>query len=691
MLSKSVVFLLAVTLFSITVSFAEEQIFSVVLIQAQPEDRAVLRSLMAEIDSVRPDGRVVAYIPQENLHLLTSAGFIYEVLYADSRDICKGITSSGDMETKDPLTLDFSQYHDPTALNQALQELHTNYPAVTELYTVGYSVEGEEINALLITDNAGTEEAEPEIRLVGLHHGNEMIGVEVPLYFANYLLTHQPDRRVQNIINNTEVWVCPMINPDGWWAGTRHNHNGVDLNRNYSYMWDPYEEPYAGDYPFSEPETQAVRNFSTTDSELSNYPNNFVISHTYHSGAECVNYVWNYADADHHDGTDHPTPDDDVIEDIAHGYADVCNPPMTWVTNGCEWYATWGDLNDWSYGERSDNDYTIELYNGWNPPDEQIITYCNKHIPALLYTCEAALTIGIKGIVQDGASHEPLKANIDVDDRQWPWFTDPAMGDFYRLLLPGTYDVTISASGYSPVTMNEVQVIEGTMTDLGIIYLEQNNDVQLLSFDAQPLPDGIQLNWKVSDDQGELTGFNLYRQPLVSDSTSQKFPLKSDNNLNADLNSSWTKSSWVKLNPSPISGDNPYSYVDSNLPQGQGYSYKLEAIYQQERLATLGITTGLPGERNSFSLAQNYPNPASSSTTISFSLNADSPTPTRLSIYDLSGRLVTTLLDSLLSSGEYQATWDLQSNDGSSVASGIYIYQLNCGTRSQTCRMVVVR
>jgi hypothetical protein len=687
MLSKFAVLTLAVMLLSVAGSFAEEQVFSVVVIQAQPEDRDVLRSMQADIDSVRRDGSVVAFIPQEKLPQLTSAGFLYQVLYADSRDMGKGIVSPPDMETKDPLTLNFDHYHNPDALNQALEELHTNYPDVTELYTVGYSVLGKEIKALLITDNPGTEEAEPEVRLVGLHHGNEIISVEIPLYFANYLLTHQDDSWVQNIINNTEVWVCPMINPDSW-NYQRYNHNGVDINRNYSYMWDPSHEYYCGDYPFSEPETQAVRNFSTTDSGVSDYPNNFVISHTYHSGAECVNYVWNYADADHHDGTDHPTPDDDVIESIAYGYADACDPQMTWVTNGCDWYATWGDLNDWSYGERSDNDYTIELYDGydWNPPDAQIITYCNKHVPALLYTCEAALTIGIKGIVQDGTSHEPLAANIDVDDREWPWFTDPAMGDFYRLLLPGTYNVTVSAAGHASVTINDVQVVAGTMTDLGIIYLNENNDVQLLSFNAKSIPDGIQLNWKVSDDRGELTGFNLYRRPLADDDSSKKSSIVSGGSLNFDLNSGWTK-----VNTAPITGDNPYSYTDSNLTHGQGYSYKLEAVYQQERLATLALTTGLPGERNSFSLAQNYPNPATSSTTIRFTLNADSPTPTRLSVYDISGRLVATLLDDILGSGEYQVPWDLHSDNGGSVSSGVYIYQLTCGPQSRSCCMAVVR
>jgi len=691
MVRKSISLLVAITFLITGACLAYDQIDSIVLVQATPEDHALLRSLQAEIDAVRPDGWVVLYIPQENLSLLTQAGFIYQVLYQDSRDTCNWIVPTPGLEASDTHKIDFTSYHDHDELVAALEELHANYPEITELYYLGDSVEGRSIDVLVITDNPSIEEIEPEIRLLGAHHGNERIGVEVPLYFADYLCSnYATDSRVQDIVDNTEVWICPMVNPDGVEHGWRRNAHNVDINRNYSYMWDPSEEPYCGPYPFSEPETQAVRRFSTINNNLPDYFNNtFVISHSFHSGAECINFVWNYGDAEHPSGTDHPTPDDDVIEDVAYGYWDAYTGPKSdpWtygfgVTNGCDWYATWGDTNDWSYGERSDNDYTIELSNNYSPPPSTILTYCGYNLESLLYTCEVPLTVGIMGVVLSGYTEEPLLANIDVDDRDWPWYTDPQMGDFYRQLLPGSYDVTVSSEGFASAYFDDVVVNEGTITNLGYIWLSYNTDIELMEFCAKSHPEGISLSWRVTDDE-EATGYNLYRSKV------EQAPTGVDSYNTTPLSPNHVFG-WQKLNDAPIIGQNPYSFLDNEVQAGLRYSYKLEAICDQE-LVSLGTASATAGKPGSFALSQNYPNPATSATTINFTLSNPSPATSTLAIYDLSGRLVTTLVDDILDAGDYQACWDLRSDDGEKVASGVYVYRLTSGIEQESRRMVVVR
>ncbi len=74
------------------------------------------------------------------------------------------------------------------------------------------------------------EEFEPAVRLIGAHHGNETISVEVPLGIAHYLLeNYAAVPSVAELVNERDIWIIPMMNPDGVQAGTRYNANGVEL------------------------------------------------------------------------------------------------------------------------------------------------------------------------------------------------------------------------------------------------------------------------------------------------------------------------------------------------------------------------------------------------------------------------------------------------------------------------------
>jgi hypothetical protein len=76
----------------------------------------------------------------------------------------------------------------------------------------------------------------------------------------------------------------------------------------------------------------------------------------------------------------------------------------------------------------------------------------------------------------------------------------------------------------------------------------------------------------------------------------------------------------------------------------------------------------------SFALNQNYPNPFNPTTTISFSLPQSGQT--RLDVYDVLGKHVTTLLDENMGAGNFRVTWDGMDKNGSKVASGMYIYRI---------------
>ncbi len=85
-----------------------------------------------------------------------------------------------------------------------------------------------------------------------------------------------------------------------------------------------------------------------------------------------------------------------------------------------------------------------------------------------------------------------------------------------------------------------------------------------------------------------------------------------------------------------------------------------------------------------------YPNPFSERTTISFTLNATENVS--LAVYDMSGRLVRNLLtNASYADGVHQITWDGTSNAGTRVSNGVYLYQLQAGSRLQTERMMMTR
>ena len=158
--------------------------------------------------------------------------------------------------------------------------------------------------------------------LLGCHHAREWISVEVPYLLAEHLLDAAGVDPVQRWLQRGEIWVAPMINPDGhefsrtenrlWRKNRRQNANGsfgVDPNRNYGYMWGilnvntsshvPQDETYVGPRAFSEPEVRAVRNLVAV--EL------FSGVLTYHSYSQLILYPWGYTSSpivDPIDGSD---------------------------------------------------------------------------------------------------------------------------------------------------------------------------------------------------------------------------------------------------------------------------------------------------------------------------------------------------------------------------------------------------
>jgi hypothetical protein len=244
---------------------------------------------------------------------------------------------------------------------------------------------------------------------------------------------------VTELVEEREIWIIPMMNPDGLEAGSRYNANGVDLNRNYGYM----REDGSLNSAYSQPETQAIRTHALAHS--------FGLSLSYHSGAYYINYLWNY--------TPVRTPDDAYIVELSEAYDDFVDYG---ITEGYEWYQTKGDCNDWSYGTYGGMDWTIEL-GDYEPPQSQIDVINALNQPAIIDFVDRAIQ-GIGGVVTDGSTGEPLAATVNIAELDWPVFTQLPLGDYHRPLPPGTYTVVVSCPGYETSTETGIVVSSGQRT-----------------------------------------------------------------------------------------------------------------------------------------------------------------------------------------------------------------------------------
>ncbi|RYZ64393.1 MAG: zinc carboxypeptidase, partial [Proteobacteria bacterium] len=254
-------------------------------------------------------------------------------------------------------------YHNYAETLSALQALEAANPEYVKLSSIGKSTEGRDLWAVHLNsdqiDRDRGNSNKPGAIFMGNHHAREHLSVEVPLMFAEYLLKNKTDPRIKRYLDSLDIWIIPMVNPDGaefdiatgryqtWRKNRSVNFDGTygtDLNRNYGYQWgtggsskDTNSEVYMGKAPFSEPETQAIRDF------VSSHLNSKVLL-TFHTYSELILYPWGYSK----DSVNQVNPRDfKVFETMAQKMA-------TWnhyePMQASDLYIASGDTTDWAYG-----------------------------------------------------------------------------------------------------------------------------------------------------------------------------------------------------------------------------------------------------------------------------------------------------------------------------------------------------
>jgi len=452
------------------------------------------------IDNVK-DNIVFAYANDKQLEEFTKLGYEYTPL-PHPGTLIEPAMSSDQREL-----LDWDSYPTYEAYVAMMYQFETDYPDLCRVYNIGYSVQGREILFAKISDNVDVEEYEPEVMYTATMHGDETTGYVLMLRLIDSLLSaYGIDPRITSMVNNMEIWLNPLANPDGTYHGGNHtvsgsiryNANWVDLNRNFP-------DPDEGQHPDGnswQPETVAMMNLAEAHS--------FIISANYHGGAEVVNYPWDTWPRRH--------ADDAWFQDICHEYADSAqaNSPAGYmdgfddgITNGWDWYTISGGRQDYMNYWQGCREVTIELSNTMLLPASQLPAHWNYNRISFLNWFENAL-YGIKGIVTDSITGLPVAATIsvlnhDIDSSEV--YTDPDIGNYHRMIEAGIYDLRFTAPGYIPKTVKGIVVTDGNVTtvDVQLKLLPNEPVLEFVSHDAGTVDPGetVAMNITLINNGGE--------------------------------------------------------------------------------------------------------------------------------------------------------------------------------------------
>jgi zinc carboxypeptidase len=372
-------------------------------------------------------GFAIVYVIPSEYKQLTESGLSCEVITEDLNLKYHNFWKSRD---------EYSSYAE---IIDIMDSLVIEYPGICNKITYGTSLEGRELSALKISFNVMIDENEAEVMFDAGIHGDEIGGAENCIRFARKLcIDYGTDSLITELINSREIFIYPMVNPDGRENMIRYNANGVDLNRDWGYMWNG-----EGNSPdaFSQTETQCLRDCM--------YNNQFVIHTTYHSGTEYISYPWSYRSD--------IAPDKAHIDYLASTYSSTSGySDLPYGQGNTGMYPINGSTKDGNYGIMGSISWSMEISMAKQPPPSLITFYYNNNVPAMLAMIEHA-GYGLAGTITDAISGEPVQAIIYVDDFI-QCYSDPLVGDYHKYVLPGTYSITVSANGYQSQTKESIVV-----------------------------------------------------------------------------------------------------------------------------------------------------------------------------------------------------------------------------------------
>ena len=468
-------------LISFIFSFTSYDTYSIILKSSKDLDR--ITQAGAIIDHYHNGNEVHILATESQYYTIINAGINIKKIENKARQYYLELLE----ETRDSDN-PMRDYHDYNELTEFLVNISNTYPSITNLISIGQSVQGRELWVLEISDNPGVNEVEPEFRYIANMHGDETVGREMSVYLIDWLCSNYGvSERATNLINNTSIHIMPSMNPDGFELGQRNNANDVDLNRDFP---DQFQDPN-NNVNGRQPETRSVMQWSEQ--------HNFILSANMHTGALVVNYPFDGPNS----GSYSACPDDDIFVDLALTYSEnhqdmyTESPFSQGITNGAQWYALFGGLQDWSYVWTKAFDVTLEQNEVKWPNQNLLPGLWDENREAMISYIERVHGPSVKGVVIDADSGLPVPCSITVEGNENVISNDIEYGDYYRLLTPGTYQITFNSIGYEPQSQT-INVNDSAVTlNIELAVDEGLSFSNIENFESQTFDN---YNWQFSGD-----------------------------------------------------------------------------------------------------------------------------------------------------------------------------------------------
>jgi hypothetical protein len=284
------------------------------------------------------------------------------------------------------------QYYSYKETVDFLYAMEKENPELVKVEVIGKTHEDRDMVAVTITKDVTHADAKPALFYTGTIHAREWIGNELAIGFIKYLVDHQDyDPQVIDVLDKSTLYMVPIANPDGfeysqkhfsfWRKNRRKNADGsygVDLNRNFSVGFKANNNTssniYGGPKAFSEPETQALRDF------VLDHPN-ISIALDYHSQGNVFFPAHNFRHEDEIDSTDINVLCANMTEEIRkisgreYGIHQGKPPAGLIQGSGREWYYSQGIIASVvEVGSRNISDYL-----------ENMMESVDENIPALMF------------------------------------------------------------------------------------------------------------------------------------------------------------------------------------------------------------------------------------------------------------------------------------------------------------------
>ncbi|MBB5938220.1 M14 family metallopeptidase [Streptomyces zagrosensis] len=305
-----------------------------------------------------------------------------------------------------------SRYHNYAEATSDINDKVAKYSNIMSKRVIGKSYQGRDIIAIKISDNVGTDEAEPEVLFTHHQHAREHLTVEMALYLIReFGEDYTTDARIKKMVDSREIWIVPDLNPDGGeydiasgsyrsWRKNRQPNSGstavgTDENRNWDFKFgccngssgNPSSETYRGPRAESSPEVRVVADF--VRSRIVGGKQQIKAAIDFHTYSELILWPYGYTSADTAPG---------LTQDDRDAFATVGRKMATsnryTPEQSSDLYVTDGSIDDWLWGNQKIFGYTFEMYpgpsggGGFYPPDEVIERETSRNRDAVLQLLE---------------------------------------------------------------------------------------------------------------------------------------------------------------------------------------------------------------------------------------------------------------------------------------------------------------